>query len=69
MSVIGLAAGRLATSRHGTFARAVVEMLRAWRRRAFERIELSRLNDRDLHDIGVSRSEALAESAKPFWRK
>lgn len=29
---------------------------------------LAELDDRLLNDIGVSRSEALRESGKPFWR-
>lgn len=39
------------------------------RRRQRRRLrELADLNDYLLRDIGVSRSEALRESAKPFWR-
>jgi uncharacterized protein YjiS (DUF1127 family) len=34
-----------------------------------ERRILEALSDRELRDIGVSRSEALAEAAKPFWRR
>jgi len=34
-----------------------------------ERRILETLSDRELRDIGVSRSEALAEAAKPFWRR
>jgi uncharacterized protein YjiS (DUF1127 family) len=30
---------------------------------------LEELGDRDLRDIGISRSEALAEARKPFWRR
>jgi uncharacterized protein YjiS (DUF1127 family) len=33
------------------------------------RAELSRLSDRDLQDMGVSRATARAEMRKPFWRE
>jgi uncharacterized protein YjiS (DUF1127 family) len=39
-----------------------------WQRRAAERRELMTLTDRDLHDIGITRSEAEAEANKPFWK-
>ena len=35
---------------------------------AAERRALSQLNDWELHDIGISRAEAGAESEKWFWR-
>ena len=35
-----------------------------WRQRRM----LGTLDDRMLHDIGISRSQALAESGKPCWR-
>jgi uncharacterized protein YjiS (DUF1127 family) len=34
-----------------------------------ERRTLEELDDRMLHDIGLSRSQAIAEAAKPFWRR
>lgn len=40
-----------------------------WRRLAYERRLLASLDDRMLRDIGVSRSDAEAESGKPFWRE
>ena len=50
-------------SRRGllAWARAVI---RRWR----ERRVLEVLDERMLRDIGVSRSQALAEAAKPWWR-
>jgi uncharacterized protein YjiS (DUF1127 family) len=33
-----------------------------------ERRLLETLDDRTLHDIGISRSQALAEARKPCWR-
>jgi uncharacterized protein YjiS (DUF1127 family) len=43
-------------------------MLLAWRERARQRRELLGLSDRDLHDIGLSRADAVGEGEKPFWR-
>tara|TARA_R110000868_G_scaffold11751_6_gene57311 strand:+ start:6018 stop:6206 length:189 start_codon:yes stop_codon:yes gene_type:complete len=39
-----------------------------WRDRSVQRRLLIALSDRALHDIGVGRSEAWREYAKPFWR-
>jgi uncharacterized protein YjiS (DUF1127 family) len=36
--------------------------------RARQRDALSELDDRLLEDIGVTRQQANAEAAKPFWR-
>lgn len=39
-----------------------------WIERSRQRRVLADLNDRALADIGITRSEAARESAKPFWR-
>lgn len=39
-----------------------------WIQRHRQRRSLLRLDDRLLEDIGVSRADAEAEAAKPFWR-
>jgi uncharacterized protein YjiS (DUF1127 family) len=39
-----------------------------WRERARQRRALTKLDTRLLDDIGLSRSEAVRESARPFWR-
>lgn len=44
------------------------ETLHAWHERAVQRRELARWTERDLHDVGISWSEMLAEADKPFWR-
>jgi uncharacterized protein YjiS (DUF1127 family) len=46
----------------------LLEKLRLWRRRARERTELSRFTERELHDIGISPTDALREINKPVWR-
>ena len=35
--------------------------------RARSRYELSIMNDRELHDIGLTRTDAANECDKPFW--
>jgi uncharacterized protein YjiS (DUF1127 family) len=46
--------------------------LSAWLRAAVarwrERRVLEEMDDRMLRDIGISRSQALTEANKPFWR-
>jgi uncharacterized protein YjiS (DUF1127 family) len=44
------------------------ETFHIWRRRYEARRELAQWTDRDLHDIGVSRSDVVYEAEKPFWR-
>ena len=44
-------------------------LLSAARRRHREREELSRLEDRDLHDFGATRSAIAYELNKPFWHR
>jgi uncharacterized protein YjiS (DUF1127 family) len=43
--------------------------LREWRRRAHGRRELAMLNETMLHDIGISRADAIYLAGKPFWRE
>jgi uncharacterized protein YjiS (DUF1127 family) len=53
--------------RHGMIARSAT-LLGLWAERMRERTLLARLNDRDLHDIGLSRYDVDRLIAKPFWR-
>lgn len=46
----------------------LVALFKEWHCRARGRAELAALNDRELHDIGVTRYEARREIGKPFWR-
>ena len=46
----------------------LAETFHVWRRRYAARRELANWSDRELHDIGVSSSDAMYEAAKPFWR-
>jgi uncharacterized protein YjiS (DUF1127 family) len=50
-------------------AQSFVATLRTWRQRLRERDQLSRLDNRMLSDIGLSRAEAVYLASKPFWRE
>jgi uncharacterized protein YjiS (DUF1127 family) len=47
---------------------AVADTLHLWRGRFQQRIELSHWSERDMNDVGLSRTEVMAEAEKPFWR-
>jgi uncharacterized protein YjiS (DUF1127 family) len=47
--------------------KVLLRRIAEWRRRAAGRRELMTLTDRDLHDIGTTRTAAQAEANKPFW--
>ncbi|HEV8030923.1 MAG TPA: DUF1127 domain-containing protein [Stellaceae bacterium] len=47
----------------------VFDTLREWNRRSRARHELASLDDRMLHDIGLSHAEREFIANKPFWRE
>lgn len=47
---------------------ALVRLLLLWQERSNERLRLRELDDHMLKDLGISRSQAVRESEKPFWR-
>jgi uncharacterized protein YjiS (DUF1127 family) len=51
------------------FLSGVRAALREWRRRKNGRLELARLDERILRDIGLTRVDAEYEINKPFWRE
>jgi len=50
------------------FWSGVSEVLLEWRHRYRTRQELAQWSERDLHDLGLSRTDIAAEIDKPFWR-
>jgi uncharacterized protein YjiS (DUF1127 family) len=46
----------------------LAETLHTWRQRYRTRQELAQWTERDLHDVGLSRSDIVHEIEKPFWR-
>lgn len=44
------------------------DLFLTWLDRYAQRRQLARLDPRMLKDIGVSRTEALREARKPFWK-
>jgi uncharacterized protein YjiS (DUF1127 family) len=46
----------------------VVALFDTWRQRLRERRELAAMDERTLHDLGLSRFDAFYEARKPFWR-
>lgn len=39
-----------------------------WRRRARERAELARMDERERKDLGITAADVSMEIAKPVWR-
>ena len=46
-----------------------IELFMSWWELARQRRTLAALDDRELADIGVSRSDIDGEISKPFWRR
>jgi uncharacterized protein YjiS (DUF1127 family) len=49
-------------------ARSLLALLDTWRQRSRDRQVLAMMNERELHDLGIKRYDALQEAHKPFWR-
>jgi len=47
---------------------AAVDSLLTWQRRHKDRMHLMALDDRLLHDIGISLADVEHEVSKPFWK-
>ena len=60
---------RASAHRLSRFLSAVRAALREWRRRQNGRLELARLDERMLRDIGLTRIDAEYEINKPCWRE
>lgn len=57
-----------APSRQRRFWPVLVATLARWRACRRTRRHLSTLNDRELADVGLSRTQQRVECAKPFWQ-
>jgi uncharacterized protein YjiS (DUF1127 family) len=55
--------------RVAVLAAAVAAALAEWRRRWRTRVDLGRMSDHELRDLGITRAEAAREAALPFWRE
>jgi len=49
-------------------SRRLIKTIKFWIERSRQRKHLANLDSRMLKDIGITRTEANAELAKPFWR-
>jgi len=58
----------LTNSQEPDFLARLLATARLWRRRARERAALAQMDERALHDIGLSRASAVFEINKPLWR-
>jgi uncharacterized protein YjiS (DUF1127 family) len=47
---------------------AAFALIARWIERSRQRQALAALDDHQLRDIGITRSAALGEAEKPFWR-
>jgi len=47
----------------------VSETVREWRRRSRSRRDLLTLGERELSDVRLTRTDAVWEANKPFWRE
>jgi uncharacterized protein YjiS (DUF1127 family) len=61
-TLITRAARAVVPRRSGLVARIAV-----WMAVARQRRELLEMDERGLKDIGITRADALAEAARPFW--
>ncbi len=59
---------RVADAGRASLLARAAATLGLWRKRIREKRALERLDERDLHDIGVSFSDVYAELRRPFWR-
>jgi uncharacterized protein YjiS (DUF1127 family) len=54
---------------HGSgFFAQLSETFHIWRQRQIDRRQLAELSERERHDVGLSWSDVVYETEKPFWR-
>lgn len=64
---IAVMAQRTYRQRLVTLVKKTWWQLQRWWQLAEQRRKLALLDDRALHDLGLSRADALQESERPFW--
>ena len=66
---MSLCSSEMLTNNHdsGLLTRLRVQ-LQLWSERWHQRQELGHWSEYELHDIGLTRSDAMREAEKPFWR-
>lgn len=52
----------------GNEAKSLMALIATWRLRHATRLELKRMSDHMLRDVGLTPGDAADEIAKPFWR-
>lgn len=57
----------LAPAGHPGIAARLLERVTSWLEVRRQRRQLLTMSDYMLHDIGISRSDALGEGSRPFW--
>lgn len=45
------------------------QLLNIWQQRSHQRYQLRQLEEHQLMDIGISKTEALEEACKAFWQE
>jgi uncharacterized protein YjiS (DUF1127 family) len=68
MNTLALSYGRQTERTWPTRTREILMLAATWYERARQRRQLEELPEWQLEDIGLGRSEALREAAKPFWQ-
>ncbi|WP_374446054.1 DUF1127 domain-containing protein [Stella sp.] len=56
------------TLRPGALLQRAFSLLVEWNDRYRQRVHLGQLDDRMLRDMGLTRTDAIGEYDKPFWR-
>ncbi|GAB5469556.1 MAG: hypothetical protein Kilf2KO_25860 [Rhodospirillales bacterium] len=54
--------------RPGTWLQVLSDLVFTWQERDAERVHLSRLDNRMLANMGLTKADVCHEADKPFWR-
>lgn len=59
---------RFITAKSKAYLIVLRDLFNAWNQRARQRRALAQLSTYQLKDIGITRSDAINEASKPFWK-